>query len=312
MMKRRNFLQLTVAAGTTSTPVLAQHGGSDSCLPATIPSRPSNPVEILYKAPYGQPNGLAVTRNPGEMWVLNKGINHKVSLIRIRDGSVIREITADISGPSGLVVDDDEVMWISNTHGVMLVAVNPADGKTIAKYIVPGSCRVYEKKGDPPWRASTMMLAYPDENRDLGDPHKHNEGNDTGSGLGPGRLRLDTAYEFSATGPFGIIARGNTLFYATDTSRAIYAIDKKSWQVESVWPVPGNRPHGLAWQDARKESFWNVDVNLNVFFHFDATTGKVSEAIALPEGAPLAHGCQIVDGYMYFCDDFGWICRFKM
>jgi streptogramin lyase len=316
MMRRRHFLHLTAAATAASAApasALSPRGGTDACLPATpIPSRPSGPVEIVYKAPYGQPNGMALSAKPGELWVINKGTNHKVSLIRVADGSVVREITADIHGPSGVTLDDDGVMWISDTHGVMLVAVDPANGKTIAKYIVPGSCRVYEKQGDPPWRASTMKLAYPDENRDLGDPHKFNENSDTGSGLGPGRLTPDTQYHFSATGPFGIIARGNTLIYATDTSRAIYTIDKKSWKVASVWPTPGNRPHGLAWHDSSRQSFWNVDVNLNMFFRFNAATGQVTDSIALPDGAPLAHGCQIVDGHMYFCDDNGWIARFRM
>jgi hypothetical protein len=309
-MRRRNLLQFTAAATVAVGPAMAR--GTKACPAESIRSRPSGPVEIVYKAPHGQPNAMTAGPNPGELWVADKGIEHKITLIGARDGTVIREIAAPgILGPSGIALDDS-VMWIGSTHGVMLVAVDLSDGRTLAKYFAPGSCRLFAKRGDPPHRVSSLKAAYPDESRDIGDPNKHNEGNDTGWGLGAGKMPLDTKYAFSATGPTGVLVKGNTLIYANLSARAIYVIDKTVWEVEAIWPTPGNRPYGMTWADASRESFWNADANLNALYRFNVATGQILESIVLPDGAPVLHGCQIMDDFMYYCDDMGWICRFRM
>jgi len=306
-MLRREFLgaaALTMA-GAAETPSMAQSVKG-------VPSRESGPVEVVYKAPHGQPNGLAAGPNPGELWVQDRGIGRQVSLIRADDGSLIREITADAIGPSGVTMDDDGVMWTSDTHGVMLVAFDAGDGHTLGKYFAPGSCRVFEKVGDPAHRTSTLSVAHPSESRAFGDDIKHNEGNDTGSGLGPGRVAPDTAHFWSGTGPAGIISSGDLLIYSCLPARAIYTIHKKSWQVQSIWPTPGNRALGLCWANRERNSFWCAEANFNTLFRFDALSGAILESIKLPDGGPVLHGCQIVGGHMYFTDDMGWMCRFRM
>ena len=191
MIKRRQFVRLgallpaTVLAGGRAA--VAQRAGSNAALPAAIPLRKSGPVEVVFKAPRGQPNGLAQGPNPGELWVQDRGVGRQVSLIKAADGAVIREIQAEAIGPSGLTMDDDGVMWTSDTHGVMLVAFDANDGHTLAKYFVPGACRMYEKVGDAPHRNTPLKLAYPNKSRAMGDSLSHNEGNDTGADLGPGR-----------------------------------------------------------------------------------------------------------------------------
>lgn len=277
-----------------------------------LPTRNSGPVEVVYKAPHGQPNGLAQGPGPGELWVQDRGIGRFVTLIRASDGSVIREITADAIGPSGVTMDDDGVMWTSDTHGVMLVSFDAHDGHTIAKYFVPGACRMYEKAGDAPRRVSKLKPAYPAEPRLMGDNLPHNEGNDTGSGLGPGKVPLDTSHFWSATGPAGVIAKGNLLIYSCLPARAIFTIDKRDWLVHDVWPTPGARALGLCWADSARTSFWCAEANLNALYRFDLGTGAVLESIQLPEDSPVLHGCQIVGDHMYFTDDMGWICRFRM
>jgi len=290
----------------------AQRGGANSCLPQAIRSRPSGPVEVAYKAPHGQPNGLALGPAPGQLWVQDRGIGRQITLINAADGSIIREILADAIGPSGITVDDDGVMWTSDTHGVMLVALDPQTGQTIAKYFVPGACRMYVKKGDPPFRASPLKLAYPDEKRAMGDDLKYNEGNNTGSGLGPGRVAPDTTHFWSATGSAGIIAKGDLLIYSCLPARAIFTINKKSWEVQDVWPTPGNRPLGLCWASRDRTGFWSADANLQTLFHYELASGTITGSIKLPEEAPVLHGCQIVGDHMYFTDDKGWICRFRL
>ena len=160
------LLPLTILAGGRAA--LAQRAGSNAALPKAIPLRETGPVEVVFRAPHGQPNGLAQGPNPGELWVQDRGVGRQVSLIRATDGVVIREIQAEAIGPSGLTMDDDGVMWTSDTHGVMLVAFDPNDGHTLAKYFVPGTCRMYEKVGDAPHRNNPSKLACPNRSRATG------------------------------------------------------------------------------------------------------------------------------------------------
>jgi streptogramin lyase len=269
-------------------------------------------VDVAYKAPHGQPNGLAQGSEAGQLWVQDRGRGRQVTLIRAADGSVIREIQAEAIGPSGIGLDDDGTMWTSDTHGVMLVRFDPKDGATLGKYFVPGATRIYEKVGDAPQRVSPLKRAYPDEPRALGDSLPNNERNNTGSGLGPGRVDPKTDHFWSATGSAGIACKGDLLLYSNLSARAIFSVHKKTWQVQDVWPTPGNRPLGLCWADAARSSFWSADANLQILYRYDAATGAIREAIQLPEGSPVLHGCQIVGNQMYFTDDTGWICRFRM
>lgn len=93
MLKRRNFLQLSVAApAALAAPARAQPA-HPACLPpyASMKTRPANKIEVLYKTKHGQPNGLALTDNPEQLWVLDQGAEHWVTLINIKDGSTVRE-----------------------------------------------------------------------------------------------------------------------------------------------------------------------------------------------------------------------------
>ncbi len=316
MIKRRKFVSLgallpvTVLAGARAA--VAQRAGSNAALPTAVPLRESGPVEVVFKAPHGQPNGLAQGPNPGELWVQDRGVGRQVTLIHATSGAVIREIQAEAIGPSGLTMDDDGVMWTSDTHGVMLVAFDANDGHTLGKYFVPGACRMYEKAGDAPHRNSPLKLAYPNESRVMGDSLSHNEGNDTGSGLGPGRVPPGTDHFWSGTGPSGIIAKGDLLIYSCLPARAIFTIHKKTWQVQDVWPTLGNRALGLCWAEKARTSFWSADANLQTLYRYDAASGTIHEGVTLPANAPVLHGCQLVGEYMYFTDDMGWICRFRM
>jgi sugar lactone lactonase YvrE len=313
-MKRRSFLGIgaLVPAALLARRAEAQRAGCNVAVPAAIPIRSSGPVEVAYKAPHGQPNGLAQGPETGQLWVQDRGTGRQVTLIRAADGNVIREIQAEVIGPSGIALDDDGTMWTSDTHGVMLVNFAAADGKTLGKYFVPGACRMYVKAGDAPQRGSPLKRAYPDESRAMGDSLPHNEGNDTGSGLGPGRVDPKTDHFWSATGSAGIIVKGDLLLYSNLSARAIFSVHKKTWMVQDVWPTPGNRPLGLCWADAARTSFWSADANLQTLYRYDLATGAIREGIQLPEGSPVLHGCQLVGDQMYFTDDTGWICRFRM
>jgi hypothetical protein len=333
MLKRRSFFQFAaltpvvgfsqraaaqfMPANNPDTSLTAQRSGINSSLPdfKNIKTRTAPKTEVVFKTPHGQPNGLALTKNPNEMWVIDQGSEHWVSLIHISDGSVIHEFKADVVGPSGLVIDEDGVMWINSTHNNLIVACDSKTGKTLGKYTCPGSGRVYQKRGDPPERTSKLEHAYP-KPRAVGGSK---QGGGLAKDLGFGHLPLTAEDDVEGrTGGHGMLdVGGDILMYVSPPTRAIFTIDKKKWEVQSVFPTPGDRPHGLTWGDAQKKSFWNVDSNLNAFYHFDTATGRIFEKVQVQDDPyTVCHGAKLVlngpgSGYMYFCDDTGWLCRIK-
>jgi hypothetical protein len=311
-IKRRNFLSLAAAAPAAVATAAHAQTAHPACLPpyASIKTRNANKIEVLYKTTHGQPNGLAVTDNPNELWVLDQGAGHWVTLTNIKDGSVIREFKADVVGPSGLCVDDD-TMWITSTHNSIIVHCDIHSGKTIDKFVTPGAGRIYEREDDPPGRSSPLKPAWPGMPRGIGPAMTGNVGNNTGKGLKPGRLPLDAEEGSGGTGAHAIILDGDYLIYACPPARQIFTINKDTWKVKASWPTPGNRTHGMSWGPGRK-TIWSSDSNLNAFFHHDAVTGTIFERVQLPSDSPAIHGAKLVGDQMYFCDDMGWMCRFKI
>ena len=309
-MKRRDFLAAAAASPAAALPALAQ-AAHTPCLPAydAIKTRAAGKIEILYKTKHGQPNGLALTDNPGQMWIVDQGAEHWITLINLKDGSTVREFQADVVGPSGLV-QDGETMWITSTHNSLIVHCD-LKGKTIAKYITPGAGRIYEREDDAKGRSSPLKRAWPDKPRGIGPAQTGNVGNNTGKGLPPGQLPLNSEEGSGGTGAHAILLDGDYLITAVPPARAIFTINKKSWKVKSSWPVPGNRTHGMSWGAGRK-TIWSSDSNLNAFFHHDAGSGNIFERVQLPDDSPVIHGAKLVGDQMYFCDDMGWMARFKI
>jgi hypothetical protein len=314
-MKRREFLAAAATAPAAAIPALTQEAWAQpahpACLPpyASIKSRPANKIEILYKTKHGQPNGLALTDNPGQMWVVDQGADHWITLFNLKDGSTVKEFQADVVGPSGLA-QDGETMWITSTHNSLIVHCD-LKGKTIAKYVTPGAGRIYEREDDPPARKSPLRPAWPDKPRGIGPAMTGNVGNNTGEGLPPGQLPLHAEEGSGGTGAHAILVDGDTLIYACPPARQIFWINKKTWKVKTTWPVPGNRTHGMGWGKDRK-TIWSSDSNLNAFFHHDVATGNIFEKIQLPGDSPVIHGAKPVGDIMYACDDMGWLWRFRI
>jgi len=309
-MKRRDFLAAAAVTPAAALPAMAQ-AGHPACLPgyAAIKSRPAGKIEILYKTKHGQPNGLALTDNPDQMWVVDQGAEHWITLFNLKDGSTVREFQADVVGPSGLV-QDGETMWITSTHNSIIVHCD-LNGKTIAKYVTPGAGRIYEREDDPKPHSSPLKPAWPDMKRGIGAAKTGNVGNNTGKGLAPGQLPLNAEEGSGGTGAHAILVDGDYLIYACPPARQIFWINKKTWKVKDTWPVPGNRTHGMGWGKERK-TIWSSDSNLNAFFHHDVATGHIFEKIQLPDDSPVIHGAKPVGDTMYACDDMGWMWRFKI
>jgi hypothetical protein len=322
-MKRREFLG--VAAGAAAAPMawpVATQAVSKAELDS-LKRRAVSKVEIVYKSPHAHPNGLQAT--PRGLWVLDQSPDNWVTLINYADGKVIREIQPDIQSASGLTVDDN-VMWIGSTYNCMHVACNAEDGKTIAKYWTPGAGRIYQKAGDPPASRSPLPPAYPPPAPPAGAAAR---GGRAGGGAatagrgnaGPGwngdaslkygQLPLDTKNGLGGTGGHGVEQRAGLLYFVVPPARTLYVMDPKSWVVQDAWPTAANRPHGIGWAP-EGDSLWVSDSNLLAFFRHDLKTGKMVEKIQLTEKDPIIHGASVHDGYMWYCDDQGYICNFKL
>jgi hypothetical protein len=308
MLARRKVLGLAAIAPAIA---LFPKAATAACLPdfGKVKTKHITKWEVLYKTAHGKPNGLALTDNPKEVWVIDQGLDHWVTLTNIADGSTVREFKADVVGPSGIVIDDEGVMWITSTHNSLIVACDPMSGKTLGKYTTPGAGRIYQKRGDPPARSSPLKSAYPEASREVGGA-RFSSG--TRAGLAPGQLPLSTEEGAGGTGAHGILSKGDLLIYACPPSREMVVVNKKTWEVQATWPTPGNRAHGTTWADQSKTSLWNGDSNLNSFHKYDLTTGNISEVLQLPSDSPVIHGAKLIGSYMYCCDDVGWIWRFAV
>ena len=295
-MKRRNFLALSATALSAPGAFAARPDVSG------VKSRPTPKWEIYYKSPHAKPNGLDI--HPDGLWVLDQGSENWMSLVNPADGKLIREFQAEVDAGSGLTVDEDGVMWIASTYGNMIVACDSRSGKTIAKYWTPGAGRIYQMKGDAPGRSSKLKPAYPAPAPQAAAPR-------AGAQLPYGQFSLDTKQGAGGTGAHGIVAKDGLVYVAVPPARQIFVIDKKTWVIQDSWPTPGNRTHGLTW-DENRETLWNADSNLNAFFRLDSKTGRITEKIQLPDDSPVIHGATLHDSRMMCCDDVGWIWGFKM
>ena len=137
------------------------------------------------------------------------------------------------------------------------------------------------------------------------DPAKPKKGQSVG-GFQQGEILGAQAL---GTGAHGQEWRNGKLWFAVPPSREIYRMDPESWVVEAKFPTAANRPHGIGWEG---KYLWATDSNLNAFHKHDPETGAVLEKIQLADNDPLPHGMTIWDGYMWYCDDVGIVCRFKL
>lgn len=97
--------------------------------------------------------------------------------------------------------------------------------------------------------------------------------------------------------------------FAVLPTRRVYVLDPKTWQVQTMWQVAGARSHGVGWEG---DTLWVADSNLRAFFWHDMKTGEIVEKIQLTEKDPLIHGVTVHDGYLWYCDDVGYICNLKL
>jgi DNA-binding beta-propeller fold protein YncE len=300
-MKRREFFGATAAAAAAA-PVLKA-----AAMDVRSMKSRSVKVEIAYKSPHPAPNGLQKTQEG--LWIVDDrttdGANY-VSLVNFADGKVIREFQVPgLSAPSGMTVDADGALWINSTHSGLIFKCGAQDGKILAKYSSPGTGAIYKLKGDPPAARSPLTPAFPPATPAAG----RGGGGGRGQGLPPGQVPLTATNGPAGEGGQGMEYRDGLLHIAILPTRRLYVLDPKTWEVQAMWQLAGNRAHGVGWED---ETLWVADTNWRAFFRHDRKTGEIIEKIQLTEKDPLIHGVTVHDGHLWYTDDVGYICNFKL
>jgi len=306
MIARRRLLTMAaLAAPALALPRMAAAAFPDI---ARVRTRSSGPVEVLYKTPTPHPNGMDLT---GEgLWIIDQSPGNAVSIIKPETGALIRQFNCEgVLSASGIGIADDGVAWIGSTYNRLIVACDPRTGKALAKYSTPGAGQIYRTRVDQPGSRSPLQQAYPTPPP---PPPAPGAPRATGGRQGAGKQPMEATEGPAGTGAHCVMHKGDLLYVDVPPARMIYAIDKASWVVQNMFPTAGDRPHDMVWADAGKTHLWCSDSNLAAFFLHDATTGEIKERIQLPANSPVIHGAKIYNGHMYYCDDTGWMCRFKM
>ncbi len=295
-MQRRNFLGLATAAvpAAAAAPVLDLR---------RLPVRKVGKVEIVFRSPAGsQPNGLQATTEG--LWIIDQAVGNKAYLVTYEAGKVLRSFETETDRSSGLTFEGG-TLWIGSTYSREIVHCDAVTGKTINRYFTPGAGVIYKMGGDPPARSSP--LAKMRERPPAKAPA-------SGQNLDPSRVGGFQAGQLLGsralgTGAHGQEWRDGKLWMAVPPSRMVYRLDPKEWIVEKSFPTAGNRPHGIGWEG---KYLWVSDSNLNAFFKHDPDTGEMVEKIQLADSDPLPHGMSVWQGWLWYCDDVGVVCRLKL
>lgn len=124
-------------------------------------------VEKRFQSPGPQPNGLQAT--PEGLWCIDQ-VDNKVYRQDFTTGKVLFEAQTDTVHSSGITLGGG-ALWIASTYERKIAKLDPATGKTIAKYDSPGSGIVAWREGAPDagptgahgleWRDGKLYVASP-------------------------------------------------------------------------------------------------------------------------------------------------------
>jgi len=274
-----------------------------------VKTRKTGRVEIFFDSPGRdpKPNGLQATDQG--LWIVDQGPGSKVYLVDYDHGKTIREFETETTASSGITFDG-AALWIGSTYSREIVRVDGVMGKTLERHFTPGAGVIYKFAGDAPQRSSPLAKKQPPPQ----PQQRSQDGNRASAGRGTaqvGGYQMGEVLGGAApgTGAHGQEWRDRRLWFAVPPSRSVYCIDPETWVVQTMFPTAGNRPHGIGWEGTY---LWVTDSNLNAFHKHDSRTGEIVEKIVLGDSDPLPHGMTIRNGWMWYCDDVGVICRLRM
>jgi hypothetical protein len=296
-MNRRHFLAISATAPVVAAAAPVLELGK-------IPTRKAGKVEIAFNAPAGvRPNGLQATTDG--LWIIDQEAGNKALLVAYDNGKVLRSFETETDRSSGLTYENGS-LWIGSTYSREIVQCDAKSGKTMSRHFTPGAGVIYKMVGDPVARSSPVAKPRPDTGQKKAASQPQNLDPARVGGFQAGQLIGARAL---GTGAHGQEWRDGKLWMAVPPSRMVYRVEPKEWIVEKSFPTAGNRPHGIGWEGGY---LWVADSNLNAFFKHDPETGEMVEKIQLADNDPLPHGMTIWQGWMWYCDDVGVICKLKM
>ncbi len=138
-MERREFLGAMLVTAATA-----------SARPTEVPSRAAKVVK-LFKSPDGHPNGLETVK---EGFWIGEQVTDRAHLMSF-DGKLIRSVPTESSNTSGIAFGGGYLWMAANGKAVgrppqptdattgEVVKADPATGKTVARYPVPGGGGVH-------------------------------------------------------------------------------------------------------------------------------------------------------------------------
>src|SRR5438045_7936502 len=107
MIRRREFFAM--AAAGAAAPV-ASAARLDV---AKVPTRKVGKLEIVFKTPKQQPNGLQATKDG--LWIIDQGRDGNWAHLVTYDGKVIKGFETETFASSGITFDG-EALWIGSTY----------------------------------------------------------------------------------------------------------------------------------------------------------------------------------------------------
>ena len=325
--------------GQTPKPVPGAQGPTPATPKLTYPTRQAR-VEILFTAPGLSGNGMQCTDEG--IWTIDIAGSRTDTPGRCKvylssyDGKVIRELSPEGTGPSGIGSDGKSV-WIASTYSREIIRADAKTGETMEKHFTPGAGVIYRRTTDVPARPDTYgqsVRAKTAPARGEAVPARRgggggrgrgavepgqNTGQGTSDGLGVGRggaVAGNPGPPAPGTGAHGIQVQGGKLWVAVPPGRMIYRVDPATWTVEHMFPTTGFRPHGIGIESEDARHLWESDTNMGAFMKRDMVTGEILEAIIIPDGSPFPHGASVHNGYIYWVDDIGGghapVCRCRI
>lgn len=92
-------------------------------------------IDRRFQSPGPQPNGLQAAADG--LWCIDQA-NNRVYRLDWETGSVLFEAQTDTVHSSGITLGGG-YLWIASTYELMIAKLDPATGKTVAKYDTPGA-----------------------------------------------------------------------------------------------------------------------------------------------------------------------------
>src|SRR5260370_27004152 len=145
-MKRRQFLAFAAA-----TPAL--HAAPAMSL-GKIPTRKAGKIEIVFKSPGPQPNGLQATKEG--LWIMDQRAGNQAYLVSYEDGKVLRSFETETDKSSGITFDG-EALWIGSTYSHEIFRVDARTRRKNERCFTPGAGIIYPMVRDPPGRSRPRL-----------------------------------------------------------------------------------------------------------------------------------------------------------